>query len=317
MYNIGLDIGGTKVIGALFDEQKNILKSVKKKTKAREGKEVIFGQISRVIEGLIEGIDKSEIKGIGAGVPGIIDAENGVVLFSPNIPWENYPLKEYIEKAFEIKTTLANDVNVGVLGEWKYGAGRGYKNIVGIFVGTGIGGGLVINGEIYDGKIGAAGEIGHITVDFDGPFCGCGARGCLESLASKTAMQKQIEAQIKRGRKTLLKDILGETVEVIKSEQLKEAYDKNDELAKEILEDSAKYIGVATASLINILNPEVIIFGGGIMESMGDIMMPIIKESAVRYTMPKLFEACEFKIAELGDNSGLYGGLTLAENGEK
>ena len=221
MYYIGLDIGGTKVIGALFDENKNILKSVKKKTKAREGKEVIFGQISRVIEGLIEGIDKSEIKGIGAGVPGIIDTEKGVVLFSPNIPWENYPLKEEIEKSFGIKTKLGNDVNVGVLGEWKYGAGRGYKNIVGIFVGTGIGGGLVIDGKVYDGKIGAAGEIGHITVDYDGPLCGCGARGCLESLASKTAMQKQIEAQIKRGRKTLLKEILGEGTEIIKSEQLK------------------------------------------------------------------------------------------------
>ena len=124
MYYIGLDIGGTKIIGALFDEDENIVKSVKKKTKAREGKEAIFSQISKVIDGLLEGVEKKDVAGMGAGVPGIIDSEKGVVVFSPNIPWENYNLKEELEERYGIRLRIGNDVNVGVLGEWKYGAGK-------------------------------------------------------------------------------------------------------------------------------------------------------------------------------------------------
>lgn len=316
MYYIGLDIGGTKIIGALFDEDENIVKSVKKKTKAREGKEAIFSQISKVIDGLLEGIEKEDVAGMGAGVPGIIDSEKGVVVFSPNIPWENYNLKEELEERYGIRLRIGNDVNVGVLGEWKYGAGKNYRNIVGIFVGTGIGGGLVLNGQIYEGKIGAAGEIGHMNISADGPVCGCGARGCLEAVASKTAMQKDIEAQLRRGRESMFRELLGTNGEIIKSEQIKQAYDAGDELAVEVVEKAAMYIGNAVASLINILNPELIIFGGGVMESMGDELIPLIKKSARRYTMPKLLEACEIKTAKLGDNAGLYGALTLAKQGD-
>ena len=317
MYHIGLDIGGTKIIGALFNSEDEIVKTIKKKTKAREGVEVIFSQISKVIDGLVENIDKDEITSIGAGVPGIIDSENGIIVFSPNIPWNNYNLKNEIETKYGISCYIGNDVNVGVMGEWKYGSGIGYKNIVGIFVGTGIGGGLVLDGKMFEGKIGAAGEIGHINVIEDGPVCGCGARGCLEAVASKTAMQNEIIAQLKRGRESLLKDMISQTGEIIKSEQIKQAFEANDELAVSIIESSARHIGRAAASIINILNPEIIIFGGGVIESMEDVFLPLIKKSAKKYSMPKLYETCEMISAKLGDNAGLYGALTLAKTGDK
>lgn len=313
MYYIGMDIGGTKILGALFDEENKITERVKRKTKAEEGKDMIFSQISKVIEELIEKAGgKENIKGIGAGVPGIINMEKGEVVFSPNLPWKNYNLKEEIEKKYEIKVTIGNDVNVGIVGEWKYGAGIGKKNIIGIFMGTGIGGGIVINDKLYEGSIGAAGEIGHICIMPDGPYCGCGARGCLEALASKTAMTKYILAQIERGRKTIMEDMLKESKGVLKSEQLQKGYEEKDEITLEVLEKVSKYMGAGTASLINVLNPEMVIFGGGVIEAMGKILMPKILSYAKENAMVKIMESCEFKIAELGDDAGIYGALNLA-----
>lgn len=313
MYYIGMDIGGTKILGTLFDEENKITERVKRKTKAEEGKDIIFSQISKVIEELIEKAGgKENIKGIGAGVPGIINMEKGEVVFSPNLPWKNYNLKEEIEKKYEIKVTIGNDVNVGIVGEWKYGAGIGKKNIIGIFMGTGIGGGIVINDKLYEGSIGAAGEIGHICIMPDGPYCGCGARGCLEALASKTAMTKYILAQIERGRKTILEDMLKESKGVLKSEQLQKGYEEKDEITFEVLEKVSKYMGAGTASLINVLNPEMVIFGGGVIEAMGKILMPKILSYAKENAMVKIMENCEFKIAELGDDAGIYGALNLA-----
>ncbi len=317
MYNIALDIGGTKILGVLFDKDNNIVEKTKKKTKSKEGKEVVWEQIKKVIDMLVEkagGIEN--INAIGAGVPGIINMKEGEVVFSPNLPWKNYKLKEIIEEEYSIKAKIGNDVNVGILGEWKFGAGRGKENIIGIFWGTGIGGGLIINNQLYEGKIGAAGEIGHICVMPDGPYCGCGARGCLESLASKTAMTNYIDAQIERGRKSILKELLESSNGVLKSDHIKQGIEKKDELTVEVIEKAAKYMGAGTASLINILNPEMIIFGGGVMESMGDILLPKIIEYARENAMPGILESCKFQVAELGDDSGIYGALTIALSGE-
>lgn len=309
-FYIGLDIGGTKILGALFNDKGDILKRDKKKTKADEGAEAIMKQIAKVIDALIEEIDLDQVVALGAGVPGIIDGKNGIVIFSPNMNWENFRLKEEIEKKYGLKTFIGNDVNVGTLGEWKYGAGKDFKNIVGIFVGTGVGGGLIINGAMHEGVIGAAGEIGHMVLNPDGPYCGCGSKGCLESYASKTAMQNEIMAQLRRGRKTLLAEKI-ESEKIIRSESLKEAYERQDELTIEIIDRSAYYLGLGAANIINLLNPELIIFGGGVIESMGDIYLPKIEETALKYSMPKMFESCRIKPAKLGDDAGVYGAMGL------
>lgn len=311
MYYIGMDIGGTKILGALFDEEGTIIKKSKKKTKANSGREEVFSQISKVIEELIEGVEKTEIKGIGAGLPGIIDTENGLIKFSPNLPWENYKITEEIENKFGFKMKIGNDVNVGILGEAKFGAAKGKKNVIGIFLGTGIGGGIILDGKLYTGVGGAAGEIGHINLNPDGPLCGCGAKGCLEAIASKTAMHKEIMAQLSRGRESILKEFMGDGKEILKSSWLKKGFEEKDELTMEILERSAKYLGIGVASLLNILNVDTVIFGGGVMEELKDELMPKVIQSAKAYTMPAIFKDCEFKIAELGDDAGIYGALSL------
>jgi len=174
---IALDIGGTKILGALFDENLNIVYKSKKSTKTYEGEKRILRQISKVISALIEKARENDlnITAIGAGVPGVI--KEGTVLFTPNLPWSKYPLSKEIENLFGIPVTIENDANVSLLGEWGHGAAQNTKNTVGFFVGTGVGGGIIINSKIYSGNMGLAGEIGHITLNPDGVICGCGSRG--------------------------------------------------------------------------------------------------------------------------------------------
>ena len=236
--------------------------------------------ICKVIDKLLENVEKENIIGIGAAAPGIIDSDNGVVVFSPNMEWENYNLKKELEEKYGIEVFLGNDVNIGTLGEYLYGAGQGTKNIVGIFVGTGVGGGIIIDGKVYGGNIGAAGEIGHIVLNPDGPLCGCGARGCLESYGSKTAMQKEILAQIERGRDTVLKEVLtnGDS-NIIKSESLKLGYENGDDVTVDAVNNASRYLGAGVATVMNMLNPEMIVLGGGVIESMGDIIIPMIKQT--------------------------------------
>lgn len=317
MYYIGIDLGGTKILGALFNEEGDIVKKSKIKTRAAEGKEHVFSQITKVIDELVDEIDIKEVKAIGAGVPGIIDGKNGIVVFTPNLPWENYELTKEVTEKYGIPMYIGNDVNVGIMGERMYGAAKGLENVIGIFVGTGIGGGIIIEGKLYEGKTGAAGEIGHITIDPKGPICGCGARGCLEAIASKTAILKYIKAQLLRGRKSTLSEDINEESTILKSGHLKKSYENNDELSLEVIEKMCEDIGIGTSSLMNILNPEAIVFGGGIIESLGEILLPKIKKTARQYAMPKIFENCEFKIAELGDDAGIMGALALAQVGNE
>ena len=189
-YNICLDIGGTKVLGAIFDENEKVVYRLKKKTKSGgDSSENIEQVIISVVEEMIaeSGIKKNKIHAIAAGAPGVINQDKGIVLFSPNLPWRDYDIQTPIEKRFGVPFHIGNDVNVGVLGEYKYGAVKGYKNIVGFFVGTGMGGGLILNGKLFTGNEFKAAEYGHMVLDPEGPLCNCGQRGCLEAFSSNRA----------------------------------------------------------------------------------------------------------------------------------
>ena len=306
---IGLDIGGTKILGGVFSRDGELLKIVKKPTKASKGEETILNQIFRVIDELMETAD-NKVEAIGAGVPGII--ESGTIQFTPNLPWKDYPLKEKLEDKYNLPVRLINDATNSLLGEWKYGAAKGAKNVVGFFVGTGIGGGILIEGKPYLGSTGAAGEIGHMIVAHDGPYCGCGAKGCLESVASKTAIQKKIANQISRGRKTLLEDYYRDGY-ILKSSHIKAAYEENDELAVEIVDELSYYLGVGAASIINVFNPDILVFGGGLITALSTIVIPGIKKTARGYAIARMFDHCEIKETALGDYSCLYGSLVILE----
>ena len=310
---IGLDIGGTKILGALFDEEGKIKKREKRKAKASSGLEIVQKEIFKTIDNLLENTNIREIEAIGISVPGLVDRD-GTITFSPNLPFRDYKLGEILRKKYNIPTFIGNDVNVSTVGEWKFGSGSGNKNVLGIFVGTGIGGGLIVENNLYLGKNGSAGEIGHINLDPNGPFCGCGSRGCLESLSSKTAIQKNIESRIYRGEKSLITKSLKENG-ILKSGPLKEAYMKKDDVVIDSVNKAAENLGRGLASLANIFNPEVIILGGGVMVELGKELMPIITREFQRFAMIDISKNTEIKMAKLGDDAGIIGALALAKEG--
>ncbi|MBO4241959.1 MAG: ROK family protein [Clostridiales bacterium] len=311
-YNICLDIGGTKILGAIFDSKKNIVYRLKKKTKAdgdseQNVEETIISVVSEMVKEF--GIKNSQIKAIAAGAPGVIDQENGIVLTSPNLPWENYDIRTPIEKKFGAPFYIGNDVNVGVLGEYKYGAGKGYKNIVGLFVGTGMGGGLILDGKLYTGHGFKGTEYGHMILVPDGPRCNCGQRGCLEALSSKQGMSDYIRQQVARGRDSMMAE--GVKDGVFKSKLLKKSLEAKDPVAMEAVSRACYYLAIASGNLVNTFSPEIVIYGGGVIEACGDYFLERIISDVDRYCMPSIRKTVEFKTAALGDDSILYGALSM------
>ena len=318
-YNICLDIGGTKVLGAVFNEKDKLVCKVKKRsTEQGNDTQNIEAVIIAVTKELIKkaNIKKSQINAISAGVPGIIDSEAGIVVFTPNLPWRNYDLRGAIEKAFGAKFYLGNDVNVGVLGEYKYGAAKGYKHVVGFFLGTGVGGGLILNGKLFEGNEFKAAELGHLIIDENGPECGCGNHGCLETFSSKKGMAKYIKAEMEKGRPSQMGEAIDENG-VFKSKYLKAAYEAGDEVAIEAIDHACHYLAIASGSMINALSPDCVIYGGGVIEAMGDVFVEKILAEIDKYAMPAIRPSVQIVKASLGDYSNIYGSLALIKMAEK
>jgi glucokinase len=305
---IGLDIGGTKILGALFDEKGAVVDRVKKKTKADEGIETVRKQILKVIDQLVEDKDL-ELQGIGAGAPGIV-LKGQTVYFSPNIPFRDENLASLIGDHYDVPFLLGNDVNVAMYGEWKRGKFKDKRNVIGLFMGTGVGGAIIVDGELYTGA-GGAGELGHMVVQPEGTLCGCGAKGCLEAYASKAGMLRAIRAELRRGRESMLKDLVDPDGAMIKSSQLEEAFREKDALAREVIERAIYYTGVATGSLVNIFHPDLLILGGGIMESLGEELLGPIVAEARRHTMPGLLDDVAVDLSHLSDDAGIIGAYEL------
>jgi len=313
-YKICLDIGGTKILGAIFNEKKEIVYRLKKKTKKDgDSSDNVENVIISVVDEMLKesGINKKEVEAIAAGAPGVINQETGVVLFSPNLPWRDYDIKGSIEKKTGIPFFIGNDVNVGVLGEYVYGAAKGYKNVVGFFVGSGMGGGLILDGKLFSGNQFKGAEYGHMILDPEGPLCGCGQRGCLEAFSSKKGMSAYILQQASRGRESMLTENIENGV--FKSKMLKKALKAKDEVAVEAVDRACHYLAIATGNMINTISPEVVVYGGGVIEAVGDIFLEKILKEVDRYCMPSIRSTVELKIAALGDDSILYGALAMIE----
>jgi glucokinase len=216
-----------------------------------------------------------------------------------------------------VQVFVENDCNISSLGVYVAELKSKPRSMVGIFVGTGIGGGLVVNGELYSGHGHTAGEVGHMVLEVNGPKCGCGNKGCFEALASRTAIFQQIKAGIKDGQKTILTEMLGDDLEDLRSGDLRKAIRRGDKFVDRIIESASEYIGIATANLINILNPEVVILGGGVIEALADEMMSVIVETAKDYAMPGTMKGVEIIASKLGDNAGITGAAVLARKETK
>ena len=314
-YNVCLDIGGTKILGVIFDEERNIVYRLKKKTKeAGDDAGNVEKVIISVAEEMIKEADlkKGQINAIAAGAPGVIDQAEGIVLFSPNLPWRDYDIKTPIEKKFGVPFYIGNDVNVGVLGEYKYGAAKGYSNVVGFFVGTGMGGGLILDGRLFTGNKFKGAEYGHMILDPEGPLCGCGQRGCLEAFSSKKGMSSYILQQVSRGRQSMLADRIENGV--FKSKFLKKALKTGDAVTMEAVDRACHYLAVATGNMINTISPDIVVYGGGVMEAVGDLFMDKILAEVDRYCMPSIRSTVDLKKAALGDDSVIYGALAMIED---
>ena len=316
-YNICLDVGGTKVLGAIFNENDEIIYRLKKRSKdGGDSSADVEKVIVSVVEEMIKksGIDEKKIHAIASCAPGVIDQGTGVVLFTPNLPWRNYDMRASMEKKFGVPFFVGNDVNLGVLGEHVYGAARGYKNVVGFFVGTGMGGGLILNNTLFTGNQFKAAEYGHMILDPEGPLCNCGQRGCLEAFSSKQGMSAYIRQQVSRGRKSMMADAVQEGV--FRSKQLKKALKEKDAVAVEAVDRACHCVAIATGNLINTISPDLVLYGGGVIEAMGETFLKKILKEVDRYCMPQIRNTVDIRIASLGDDSILYGDLALIKGQE-
>ncbi len=311
---IGIDVGGTNVKIALVDGEGKIIYSNSVPTFAQMGYEYTVNNIKQAIRDLMKetNTEAKDIQGIGFDFPGQVDCKTGVVKNAPNIPgWVNVPIAQMIEEEFNIPTRIDNDVRCAALGELKFGAGRGCENFVCITVGTGIGSGLVINGKVVRGAANAAGEIGHIKLQMeDGPLCGCGDSGCLEAFASGPSIVAMAQEYLKGGKSAKFRELAGDGE--ITPYIVAKAAEAGDPVAKRIFEKMGYYIGMGLTSVINLLNPEKIIIGGGVAEC-GELLLDPIRRTINDRAMKVQREAVEIVPAELGNSAGVIGASMLVE----
>ena len=319
-YLVGVDMGGTKILAGVFKHSLECVGSSKLSTKSQRGVEAVIERVARCVRDAVDEADLSlkQVAGVGIGAPGAVDSIEGRVIFAPNLEgWKDVPLKKALEKHLGVPVFVENDCNIAVLGVHVAELTAKPRNLIGIFVGTGIGGGLILNGDLYGGYNHTAGEIGHMVLDISGPKCGCGNKGCFEALASRTAIFQQIKAGVKDGQKTLLTEMLGADLSDLRSGDLRKAIRRGDKFVDKVVESAAEYIGIGIANLVNIFSPEVVVLGGGVLEALADEMMSVIVETAQDYAMPGTMKGVEIIASKLGDNAGITGGAVLARRETK
>jgi len=307
---IGIDLGGTNVQGGAVDSEGQILAREKTKTKAEEGPDKVLKRIEKVVTDLLDEIKAKtkDVAAVGIGAPGAIDVATGTVLKAPNLGWQDFPLAERMRKELELSTVVDNDVNVGTWGEAQAGAGRGTEDLIGIFVGTGIGAGLVLGGEIYHGARLTAGEIGHNVIDAHA------LRGMrtLENLASRRAIGDRLTHLINTGDESLIDELSSGGASKIKSKMLAEAWKKGDPLAVEVISDAARHVGIAAANAVSLLSLPRVVLGGGLVEAMGEAFTTIVREAFQQHVFPPELEDTRILTGELGDDAGILGAASLA-----
>ena len=307
-YVIGVDLGGTKISTAISTIEGNILANVLLPTKAEEGEAAVLGRIVQSIDEVIVGSSTSidEIEAIGIGSPGPLDAKKGIIITTPNLPFKNYNLVQPLKEKYNIPVYLDNDANAAAIGEYMFGAGKGKNSIVYFTVSTGVGGGAVLDGKVYRGHTSNALEIGHTTVDPNGPRCNCGNLGCLEAMSSGTAIAKKGKEAVSTNVETSLK----KHDTVTSYEVFKEA-EAGDEVAKDIIDNALTYLGIGVANAIATFDPEMIIIGGGVSKA-GDIVFDTVKKVVNKRCFKSMAESCEIVPAGLGSDAGVVGAVALA-----
>jgi glucokinase len=311
-----MDLGGTKILAAVVDQEGQILAEAKLRTRGEKGPDAVIKRLAQTARQAVKsaGLDWQAVLGVGIGAPGPVDTDRGIVYTPPNLPgWDKVPLAPRLSQALGVPVYLENDVNLGTIGEHALGAGRGTRDMVGIFVGTGVGGGLILEGKLRSGFRHAAGEVGHMVVMAGGPVCGCGQRGCLEALASRTAIERDIQIGLAAGRKSFIPKLTGQGTRRITSGVLARATRQGDPLITEIMVRVQWYLGLLTANIVNLVDPEMVVLGGGIIEAFGaEFLKPIRATARQHFIQQTDANKVRIVVAELGDHAGVLGAAVLA-----
>jgi len=315
---LGVDVGGTKILAALVAEDGTVRARKRMPTPRDVKGPQVAAAIGDVIAVLLaeKGVHSAAIAGIGLAIPGTVAPDEGRIVLTPNMPLSGIAIGPLMQKRFTVPVVIGNDVNLGTLGEAWLGAARGAQTAVGVFVGTGIGAGVVVNGRLHEGCRNAAGEIGHVCMEIGGPECGCGNRGCLEALASRTAIERAIREEIEHGRRSIVGTLTSD-LSVIKSSVLKRALKQDDELVAGVMRKASEMIGYACLTVRHLLDPDVIVLGGGVIEACGDFMVPIIEQIVRLHSLPGSREKNIIATSKLGDDAVVLGAVALVLGKER
>jgi glucokinase len=311
---VAVDLGGSKIAVAIISDDYRVLAREQHPTLAEEGVDSVINRVISSVRQIITSgnIALSQLGGISLAAAGAIDSLRGIVTLSPNLPgWCDIPLGSTIEESLGIRTWIINDANAAALGEHQLGAGRGVDNLIYLTIGTGIGGAIIIDGKLYTGVCGSAGEIGHMTIEVNGPRCECGNFGCLETLASGRAIAREAKKRLSSGGRSSLTEAVAGKVADITAKEVAMAAQQGDALANDVIKDVATYLGVGMVNLVNIFNPEMIVVGGGIA-SMGDLLLEPARQIVRERAFPVSAAAVRIVTTELGNDAGLLGAAHFA-----
>jgi glucokinase len=313
-YWLGFDLGGTKMQATIFDSNFRPVARKRKKTKGQSGAKAVLDRMMETVHEVTAEvqIDIGRLGAIGVGVPGPVDQQKGIVLEAVNLNWRKVKLAESLEKEFRCPTAVLNDVDAGVYGEYRFGAAKMARTVIGVFPGTGIGGGCVYNGQILHGKGKSCMEIGHIQVTHGGRLCGCGLHGCLETEASRLAISSEAAMAAFRGDAPHLLEEAGTDLSSIRSSVLAKAIAAGDTAIEKIVRRAASFIGISVASVVHLLAPDYVVLGGGLVEAMPQLLVSTVAETANKHVMPSFRDSFKVVAAKLGDDSTTMGAAAWA-----
>ncbi|GAB4197224.1 MAG: ROK family protein [Phycisphaeraceae bacterium] len=308
---VGVDLGGTNIQAGILDDDGKLLASDKIKTKAENGPEAVIDRIAKLADDLIKqaGVSREQVGGLGIEAPGAVDYKQGLVLNAVNLRWNHVPLGQHLQDRLGIPVVVDNDVNVGTWGEYKAGAGRGHEELMGIFVGTGIGGAFILHGRLYHGSLMTAGEIGHTVLRADAPL----GQRTLENLASRTSITNQLKQLIDSNQPSCIPSLVNGNLSKVRSKVLAQAYHQEDRLTREVIGHAARYVAIAIANAVTLLSLPCVVVGGGLTEALQDAWIKLIQDNFRKYVFPNQLFECRILPSELGDDAGVIGAALLAK----
>ncbi len=311
---IGFDLGGTKMMAAVLDDTFRVIGTRRRKTKGEVGAKAGIARLIETIDQAMEDakIPRSRLAGIGMGVPGMLDLDKGLLKLAPNLGWRNVPLRKELSRAFKVPVAIANDVDAGTYGEFRFGAARKARCVVGVFPGTGIGGACIYEGRVLRGKTGSCMEIGHVPVVPNGALCGCGRTGCLETVASRLAISAQLAQAVYRGEAPHLQKLAGTDIANIRSGAIREAMSGGDRAVERIVRRAARHIGWVLIGTVHQLAPDRIVLGGGLVEEMPDLFVNEIADTLDKGVTDAFQGSFKVVAARLGDYATALGAAALA-----